>query len=118
VIGGKARPANRRRESGAEPAAAEIGGCFPGASSSITDEAAGSRNSTGFRAAGFNEAPPLRPIMLLLLVPFVALAWVPLFNRIAPELLGFPFFYWYQLAFVPITSLLTYIVYKCVRHDR
>jgi hypothetical protein len=30
-------------------------------------------------------------------------------------LLGFPFFYWYQLLWVPITSLLIYIVYLKTR---
>jgi hypothetical protein len=27
-------------------------------------------------------------------------------------LLGFPFFYWYQLAWVPITSLLIWLAYR------
>src|SRR6202008_607704 len=31
---------------------------------------------------------------LLLLLPFVALLWVPFYNSIEPTLLGFPFFYW------------------------
>lgn len=53
----------------------------------------------------------MRPVWLLLLVPFAALAWVPFYNRATPELFGFPFFYWYQLVWVPLTSLLTYIVY-------
>jgi hypothetical protein len=26
--------------------------------------------------------------------------------------LGFPYFYWYQFAWVPIASLFTYIVYR------
>jgi hypothetical protein len=30
---------------------------------------------------------------LLLLVPFVALLWVPLYNSVEPSLLGIPFFY-------------------------
>jgi hypothetical protein len=34
-------------------------------------------------------------------------------NSVAtPELFGFPFFYWYQLLWVPLTSFLTYIVYR------
>ena len=31
---------------------------------------------------------------LLLLVPFVALLWVPFYNSIEPALLGIPFFDW------------------------
>lgn len=35
---------------------------------------------------------------LLLLLPFVATLWVPWYNRDAPLLWGFPFFYWYLFA--------------------
>ena len=55
------------------------------------------------------------PWALLLLVPFVALLWVPLYNSTDPALFGFPFFYWYQFLWVPITSLLIYIVYLKTR---
>jgi Protein of unknown function (DUF3311) len=51
---------------------------------------------------------------LLLLAPFVGLLWVPLYADTDPELFGFPFFYWYQLAWVPVTAALTWIVYKRV----
>jgi membrane protein implicated in regulation of membrane protease activity len=37
---------------------------------------------------------------LLLLAPVVALLWVPSYARVTPRLFGFPFFYWYQLAWV------------------
>jgi hypothetical protein len=37
---------------------------------------------------------------LLLLAPVVALLWVPSYTRVEPRLFGFPFFYWYQLAWV------------------
>ena len=49
---------------------------------------------------------------VLLLLPFVGLLWVPFYNFSAPGIAGFPFFYWYQLAWVPITALLTWIVYR------
>jgi hypothetical protein len=49
---------------------------------------------------------------ILLLIPFVALLWVPFYNDVQPTLYGFPFFYWYQLLLVPITSVIIYIVYK------
>jgi hypothetical protein len=51
-------------------------------------------------------------IKLLLLPVFVLALWVPLFNRTAPALFGFPFFYWYQIAIIPIASLLIFIVYR------
>jgi hypothetical protein len=53
------------------------------------------------------------PVMwVLLLLPFVGLLWVPFYNFQDPALFGFPFFYWYQLAWVPITSVLIWIVYR------
>jgi hypothetical protein len=58
-----------------------------------------------------------RFIRLLLLAPFVGLLWAPFYNFRTPELLGFPFFYWYQLAWVPITAFLTWVVYRGERHD-
>ena len=48
----------------------------------------------------------------LLLLPFIGLLLVPLFNRLEPELFGFPFFYWYQFAWVPVTAGLTYLVFR------
>jgi hypothetical protein len=52
---------------------------------------------------------------LLLVLPFAGLLYPPLYARDSPELFGFPFFYWYQLAWVPITAALTFIVYRAVR---
>ena len=50
---------------------------------------------------------------LLLLLPFVGLLWVPFFNTDDfPALFGFPFFYWYQLLWVPITAFLIWLVYR------
>ena len=49
---------------------------------------------------------------VLLLVPFVGLLWVPFYNLRTPELFGFPFFYWYQLAWVPVTAVLTWLVWR------
>ena len=52
-----------------------------------------------------------RPVRLLVLLPFIALAWVPFYNRTEPELAGIPFFYWYQLAWIVIGAVLLAIVY-------
>jgi len=51
----------------------------------------------------------------LLLIPYVALLWLPFYNEAHPSLMGFPFFYWYQLLWVPLTSLILYVVYRWVR---
>ena len=52
---------------------------------------------------------------LLLLLPFAGLLWVPFFNLREPALLGFPFFYWYQLAWVPLSALITWLVWRAER---
>jgi len=47
----------------------------------------------------------------LLVLPFIAMLWVPWYNRIEPQLGGFPFFYWYQLLWVLISAVITALVY-------
>ncbi|MET3650506.1 DUF3311 domain-containing protein [Dyella japonica] len=54
---------------------------------------------------------------LLLLLPFVCLLYVPSYNKGDPALFGFPFFYWYQLLWVPITVLLIWFVYRMTHHE-
>jgi uncharacterized membrane protein len=51
------------------------------------------------------------PVHLILVIPFVALLWTPFYNRQFPTLFGIPFFYWYQIAWTPVTALLIVIVY-------
>jgi hypothetical protein len=70
------------------------------------------------RVAGHAVGRRRRMIMwLLLLLPFIGLLWVPFYNMMEPALFGFPFFYWYQLAWVPITSILIWLVYRNQPHD-
>ncbi len=52
---------------------------------------------------------------LLLLVPIAATLWVPLFNRGAPAFFGIPFFYWYLLAWVPLSAICSALVYLQTR---
>lgn len=56
---------------------------------------------------------------LLLLAPFIGTLWPPLYNRVDPALFGLPFFYWYQLLWVVITSTLLGLVLLLTRerHD-
>jgi hypothetical protein len=49
---------------------------------------------------------------LLLLLPFIALLWLPFYDDAMPTLAGFPFFYWYQFLWVPLTSGLIWLVYR------
>lgn len=54
---------------------------------------------------------PRRLAALLLLIPFLALLWPGLYNFDQPEIIGIPFFYWYQLAWVVLTACITAVVY-------
>jgi len=60
---------------------------------------------------------PKRASLWILLVPFIGLLWVPLFNHERPMLFGFPFFYWYQFLWVPATALLIWVVYQSGRKN-
>jgi len=43
---------------------------------------------------------------LLLLLPVVGTLWVPFYARLEPRLFGIPFFYWYQIVWIVLGSLL------------
>ena len=53
----------------------------------------------------------------LLVLPWIAMIWVPSYNRVDPVLWGFPFFYWYQLLWVLISAVITGFVYFVTRPD-
>jgi Protein of unknown function (DUF3311) len=49
--------------------------------------------------------------VLLLVLPYLGLCFPQLYARSTPALWGFPFFYWYQFAWVVLASALMGIVY-------
>ena len=57
-------------------------------------------------------------VAVMLSVTIMGSLWVPLFARSQPEFAGFPFFYWYQLILVPVTSVLLWICYLLLRPKR
>ena len=57
------------------------------------------------------------PWYWLLLVPIVLLVYPPLYNRDDPVVGGMPFFYWYQLAVVPIGVACTVVAYRMTRSN-
>ncbi|MGV4929160.1 DUF3311 domain-containing protein [Streptomyces sp. BHT-5-2] len=71
-------------------------------------------------------SPDRRPVVtptrvvagLCLLAPFVAMLWVSSYARIEPTLIGVPFFYWYQMAWVLISTALTTLAYRLVRREQ
>jgi predicted ferric reductase len=54
---------------------------------------------------------------LLLLVPYIAVLWVPSFNRAEPSLAGIPFFYWYQMLWIALGAVLLLPVYLAEERD-
>ena len=48
---------------------------------------------------------------LLLALPYLALCFPQIYARSTPALWGFPFFYWYQFAWVILASALLGFVY-------
>jgi len=69
------------------------------------------------------RTPAKRPSTLVTVAVMLAIAimgslWVPIFARTQPQLGGFPFFYWYQLILVPVTSVLCWICYLLLRTRR
>jgi hypothetical protein len=49
-------------------------------------------------------------LLWLLLIPYIVL-WVPFYNTVEPQLFGFPFFYWFQLAWIFASMIITAGVY-------
>ncbi|MFE7561391.1 DUF3311 domain-containing protein [Kitasatospora sp. NPDC057500] len=54
---------------------------------------------------------------LALLVPIVAMLWVGSYDKSDPEVGGVPFFYWYQLLWVPVSAVFTVAAYLLVDRD-
>ncbi|WP_103533886.1 DUF3311 domain-containing protein [Streptomyces sp. SM11] len=57
-------------------------------------------------------------IGICLVAPFVAMLWVSSYARIEPKFIGIPFFYWYQMLWVVISTALTMIAYKLWQRDQ
>jgi len=69
---------------------------------------------TGHRGASGR----LRFVHLLLAVPFIAMIWIGFYDKTEPAIAGIPFFYWYQLLWVPFGALLLLPVYRAEEKDR
>ncbi|SOD83864.1 DUF3311 domain-containing protein [Streptomyces sp. Ag109_G2-15] len=74
-----------------------------------------------------SETPEVRPpvvtpvrviIGLCLVVPFVAMLWVGSYAKTDPAFIGIPFFYWYQMLWVLISTALTMLAYKLWQRDQ
>jgi hypothetical protein len=47
----------------------------------------------------------------LLLASLVGMLTVPIYARTTPKLGSFPFFYWYQLLWIPLVAILGWLAY-------
>ncbi|MFJ3822368.1 DUF3311 domain-containing protein [Streptomyces nodosus] len=62
---------------------------------------------------------PLRvAIALCLSAPFAAMLWVGSYARTDPAFIGIPFFYWYQMLWVLISTALTLTAYQLWKRDQ
>lgn len=62
---------------------------------------------------------PARVVIgVCLLAPFVALLWVGSYAKTDPAFIGIPFFYWYQMLWVLISTALTMTAYVLWRRDQ
>jgi hypothetical protein len=51
----------------------------------------------------------------LLVIPFIAVLWVPFYAAKDLGVWGIPYFYWYQFLWVVISAVLTGIVYVATK---
>ncbi|MEV7346263.1 DUF3311 domain-containing protein [Streptomyces sp. NPDC093544] len=74
-----------------------------------------------------SDAPEVKPpvvtpgrvvIAICLLAPFVAMLWVGSYAKTDPTFIGIPFFYWYQMLWVFISTALTMTAYKLWQRDQ
>jgi len=54
-------------------------------------------------------------VTILLIIAVAGTLVVPIYARSTPKLGDFPFFYWYQLLWVPLVGILSGIAYLLVR---
>jgi uncharacterized membrane protein len=79
--------------------------------------AGGDRAGSGRRATGAWAA-----VAVLLGIGIVVPLCVFLYDSVTPTLWGFPFYYWFQFAMIPVVSILTFVAFQlslvATRKDR
>jgi hypothetical protein len=53
----------------------------------------------------------------LLIVPLLGTLFPFIYNSNDPELIGIPFFYWYQMLWIPLSVICTLVVYNKTRRE-
>ncbi|MFI2644726.1 DUF3311 domain-containing protein [Streptomyces sp. NPDC018610] len=68
---------------------------------------------------GRGTVTPVRVVIgLCLVAPFVAMLWVGSYAKTDPTFVGVPFFYWYQMLWVILSTILTVLAYRLWQHDQ
>ena len=68
------------------------------------------------RHASPTKSPAIKvTVTVMLAVAIGGALWVPIYAHVQPKLGDFPFFYWYQLIWVPTTAALCWISYLLLR---
>ena len=49
---------------------------------------------------------------ILLGIGIVVPLLVPIYDSSTPTLIGFPFYFWFQFALIPVVSVLTYLAFR------
>ncbi|MFI6011988.1 DUF3311 domain-containing protein [Streptomyces sp. NPDC051243] len=69
-----------------------------------------------------NRGPVVTPVRVVIALclgaPFVAMLWVGSYAKTDPQFAGIPFFYWYQMLWVLVSTLLTMVAYKLWQRDQ
>ncbi|MEU6575414.1 DUF3311 domain-containing protein [Streptomyces sp. NPDC046805] len=74
-----------------------------------------------------SDSPAVKPpvvtpvrvvIALCLIAPFVAMLWVGSYAKTDPTFIGIPFFYWYQMLWVIISTALTMTAYQLWQREQ
>ncbi len=60
----------------------------------------------------------MRSWYLLLVIPLIGVLIPAFYNRLDPELAGIPFFYWYQMLWIPLSVAITVLVYVKTREPQ
>jgi hypothetical protein len=67
---------------------------------------------------GTTNKPLMAAAAVLLLIPVVGLLWVGSYARVEPVVAGFPFFIWYQFAWVFLCSACTATALRLIQLAR
>jgi len=67
---------------------------------------------------GTTNKPLMAAAAVLLMIPIVGLLWVGSYARVEPVVAGFPFFIWYQFAWVFLCSACTATALRLIRLAR